>query len=54
MQAAAFRDLAFWDLHSQIPELRNEKGGVVRRPFSKLLVWLIAVSPNRESPSLSA
>jgi hypothetical protein len=25
--------------------LRNEKGGVVRRPFSKLQAWLIAVSP---------
>ena len=23
----------------------NEKGGVVRRPFSKLQAWLIAVSP---------
>ena len=33
---------------------RNEKGGVVRRPFSKLQAWLIAVSPNRESLSLSA
>jgi hypothetical protein len=34
--------------------LAHEKGGVVRRPFSKLLAWLIAVSPNRESLSLSA
>jgi hypothetical protein len=25
--------------------LRNEKGGVVRRPFSTLQAWLIAVSP---------
>jgi hypothetical protein len=33
------------DLHSQILLLRNEKGGVVRRPFSKLQAWLIAVSP---------
>jgi len=33
------------NLHSQIPVLRNEKGGVVRRPFSKLQAWLIAVSP---------
>jgi hypothetical protein len=32
----------------------NEKGGVIRRPFSTLLAWLIAVSPNRESLSLSA
>jgi hypothetical protein len=30
----------------------NEKGGVVRRPFSKLQAWLIAVSPNRESRRL--
>ena len=33
------------NLHSQISVLRNEKGGVVRRPFSKLQAWLIAVSP---------
>jgi hypothetical protein len=32
----------------------HEKGGVVRRPFSKLQAWLIAVSPRRESLSLSA
>jgi hypothetical protein len=25
--------------------LAHEKGGVVRRPFSKLQAWLIAVSP---------
>jgi hypothetical protein len=25
--------------------LGHEKGGVVRRPFSKLQAWLIAVSP---------
>ena len=36
------------------PDSANEKGGVVRRPFSKLQAWLIAVSPNRESLSLSA
>jgi len=30
---------------SEFPVLRNEKGGVVRRPFSVLQAWLIAVSP---------
>ena len=43
--AAAFRDLRDRNLHSQISVCANEKGGVVRRPFSKLQAWLIAVSP---------
>jgi hypothetical protein len=37
--------VALRDSRKRIPELRKEKGGVVRRPFSKLQAWLIAVSP---------
>jgi len=33
------------DSHPWIVVLGNEKGGVVRRPFSTLQAWLIAVSP---------
>ena len=32
-------------IRERIPICANEKGGVVRRPFSKLQAWLIAVSP---------
>ena len=54
-EAAAFRDIrAERDPRPRIALSRNEKGGVVRRPFSKLQAWLIAVSPRRESLSLSA
>ena len=52
--AAAFRDCRDRNLHSQISICGMRRGGVVRRPFSKLQAWLIAVSPNRESLSLSA
>jgi hypothetical protein len=38
-EADAFGVFAFHDLHSQVVELRNEKGGVVRRPFSKLQAY---------------
>src|SRR5262245_45547737 len=33
------------NLHSKISILANDNGGVVRRPFSTLQAWLIAVSP---------
>jgi len=44
--ASVFQDLPrVRNPREQIPDLRNEKGGVVRRPFSTLQAWLIAVSP---------
>ncbi len=44
--SGAFRDLARSKFATRDFKLAgNEKGGVVRRPFSKLQAWLIAVSP---------
>ena len=37
------QDLRAVGIRSADSDSRNEKGGVVRRPFSKLLAWLIAV-----------
>ena len=49
LYGAAVTAAAFRGLRDRICTRRsrsaNEKGGVVRRPFSKLQAWLIAVSP---------
>jgi hypothetical protein len=52
--ASVFQDLCTSGFALANPDPCKEKGGVVRRPFSKLQAWLIAVSPSRESLSLSA
>jgi hypothetical protein len=58
-EAAAFQGSSVFaratrNSRERVSGLAHEKGGVVRRPFSKLQAWLIAVSPQPESHSLSA